>query len=141
MLAIAAVVVFAGNKPGGASSVGGAATGHVNPALAPLIAQVTGVPVSTSDAAGDGTGQVMGILAPVTGAPLAANGKPEVFYVGEEFWFWLRDGNEARGATWLRAGRAPAFRGSSGRILVAAGSGAGENNSHINQTELVELRS
>jgi Domain of unknown function (DUF929)/AMP-binding enzyme C-terminal domain len=60
---------------------------HVNPALARLIAQVTGVPVSVSDAAGDGGGQVMMTPGQVTGAasPLAAHGKPEVMFVGTEF--------------------------------------------------------
>ena len=83
---IAAVVVFAGIRPG-ITSPGSGAAGHVNPALARLIAQVTGVPVSTSDAAGDGGVQVTTVPARVsrTGSPLTANGKPGVFYVGEEF--------------------------------------------------------
>ena len=87
VIAIAAVVVFAGIKPGGTSPAGGAATSHVNPALARLIAQVTGVPVSTSNAAGAGGNQVMATPTRVaeSAAPLAAGGKPEVFFAGTEF--------------------------------------------------------
>jgi Domain of unknown function (DUF929) len=84
VIIIAVVVVFAGFKPGGSASASVAA-GRANPALARLIAQVTSVPVSTSDAAGDGGGQVTGTPARVTGKPLTAGGKPEVFFVGEEF--------------------------------------------------------
>jgi hypothetical protein len=54
------------------------AAGHANPALARVITQITYVPVRTSDAAGDGGGQVFAKPAPVTGPPLAARGKPEV---------------------------------------------------------------
>jgi hypothetical protein len=84
VIVIAVVIVFTGIKPGGPASAAVAA-GRANPALARLIAQVTSVPVSTSDAAGDGGGQVTGTPARVTGKPLAADGKPEVFFVGEEF--------------------------------------------------------
>ena len=56
---------------------------HVNPALARLITQVTTVPVAASDAAGGGL--PVTAPTPVTGAPLAENGKPEVFYVGAEY--------------------------------------------------------
>jgi hypothetical protein len=85
VIVVAAVIVFAGIKPGGGSASAGVAAGQVNPALARLIAQVTSVPVSTSDAAGDGGGQVTATPARVTGKPLTADGKPEVFFVGEEF--------------------------------------------------------
>jgi Domain of unknown function (DUF929) len=85
VVVIAAVVVLVGVKPG-ATTAGGAA-GHANPALARLISQVTGVPVSTSDAAGSGGSQ--NVVGPdrVTGTnpPLVADGKPEVLFVGEEF--------------------------------------------------------
>jgi hypothetical protein len=57
---------------------------HGNPALASLIAQVTTVPVGISKAAAGKGGYVAAPL-PVTGAPLIANGKPEVFYVGAEY--------------------------------------------------------
>ena len=81
---IVAVVVLVAVKPGvpGVPSVPGG-----NPALARLIAQVTGVPASTSDAAGGGASQnVTGPTAVTsTGSPLVAGGKPQVLFVGEEF--------------------------------------------------------
>jgi hypothetical protein len=74
--AIAAVTASAGLWPT-------AHAAHVNAALARLITQVTTVPVAASDTAGGG----LSVMAPtpVTGAPLAEMGKPEVFYVGEEY--------------------------------------------------------
>ncbi len=75
----AAVVVFVVIKPGAP------AAGHPGPALARLIAQVTHVPVRTSDAAGDGADRVIAKPAPVAGPPLTAHGKPEVFYVATEY--------------------------------------------------------
>ena len=56
---------------------------HVNPALARLITQVTTVPVAASDTAAGGLPVTS--PTPVTGAPLAEKGKPEVFYIGEEY--------------------------------------------------------
>jgi hypothetical protein len=82
---IALVTVFAGIKPGSAPRAAHAAASHVNPALARLITQVTSIPVRTTDAAGDGGGQVTAKPVPVTGPPLAANGKPEVFYAGTQY--------------------------------------------------------
>jgi Domain of unknown function (DUF929) len=85
VVVIAAVAVLAGIRPGGTSPAGGTAAGHVNSALARLIAQVTGVPVSVSDAAGNGAGQVIAAPTRVTGSPLGADGKPEVLFVGTEY--------------------------------------------------------
>jgi hypothetical protein len=82
VVVVVAVAAVAGNWFGGTHGAG--ASGG-NPALTRLIAQVTSVPVSTSDAVGGGHGQLMVYLAPVTGARLTANGKPEVFYDGTEF--------------------------------------------------------
>ena len=75
----AAAVVFVVIKPGAP------AAGHPSPALARLIAQVTHVPVRTSDAAGDGGYRVIAKPAAVAGPPLAAHGKPEVLYVATEY--------------------------------------------------------
>ena len=74
-----AAVVFVVIKPGAP------AAGHANPALARLIAQVTSVPVRTSEAAGDGGYRVAATPTPVAGPPLAARGKPEVLYVATEY--------------------------------------------------------
>ena len=86
VIVIAAVIVLVGVKPGG-TTPGGAAAGQVNPALARLIAQVTGVPVSSSDVAGGGGDQVTGAptQASKAGPPLVADGKPEVLFVGVEY--------------------------------------------------------
>ena len=80
-IAVAAVVVviFVVIRPGAP------AAGHPGPALARLIAQVTHVPVRTSDAAGDGGYRVTAKPAPVAGPPLTAHGKPEVLYVATEY--------------------------------------------------------
>jgi hypothetical protein len=58
---VAAAVVFVVIKPGAP------AAGHANPALARVITQITHVPVRTSDAAGDGGGQVFAKPAPSPG--------------------------------------------------------------------------
>jgi len=78
-ICVAAVLVFVVIKPGAP------AAGQPSPALARLMAQVTHVPVGTSDAAGDGAGQVIAKPAPVAGPSLAAHGKPEVLYVATEY--------------------------------------------------------
>jgi hypothetical protein len=75
----AAAVVFVVIRPDAP------AAGHPGPALARLIAQVTHVPVRTSDAAGDGGYRVTAKPAPVAGPPLTAHGKPEVLYVATEY--------------------------------------------------------
>ena len=79
VIGVAAAVVFVVIKPGAP------AAGHANPALARLIAQITHVPVRTSDAAGDGAGHVIAKPAPVAGPRLASRGKPEVLYVATEY--------------------------------------------------------
>jgi hypothetical protein len=81
VIIIGAVVVLVGIKPGQNGSAGG----QGNPAPAGLVAQVTSVPAGLGEAVGDGHGQVTGKPAVVTGSPLAANGKPEVLFVGSEY--------------------------------------------------------
>ena len=85
VVAIAIVATFEWIKPVAAPPAGAAAATRISPALARLIAQVTGVPVRTSDAAGDGGGLVTARPMPVSGPPLAMNGKPEIFYYGTEY--------------------------------------------------------
>jgi len=79
VIGVAAAVVFVVVKPGVP------AAGQPGPALARLIAQVTSVPVRTSDVAGNGGDRVTAKPAPVAGPPLIAHGKPEVFYVATEY--------------------------------------------------------
>ncbi len=78
-IGVAAAMVFVVIKPGTP------AAGHPSPALARLIAQVTHVPVATSDAAGDGGYRVIAKPTAVAGPSLAAHGKPEVLYVATEY--------------------------------------------------------
>jgi Domain of unknown function (DUF929) len=78
-IGVAAAVVFVVIKPGSP------AAGHANPALTRIIAQVTHVPVRTSDAAGDGDDRMIAKPAPVAGPPLAVRGKPEILYVATEY--------------------------------------------------------
>jgi len=78
-IGVTAAVVFVVIKPGAT------AASHANPGLVRLIAQVTHVPVGTSDAAGDGADRVIAKPAPVAGPPLTAHGKPEVLYVATEY--------------------------------------------------------
>jgi Domain of unknown function (DUF929) len=85
VVAIAVAVTFVVTKPDAAAPAGAATATRISPALARLIARVTGVPVGTSDAAGDGGAQVMAKPAPVTGPPLTAGGRPEILYVGTEY--------------------------------------------------------
>jgi hypothetical protein len=54
-------------------------------ASAAIIGQVTSVPSSALNAAGDGGGLVTERPIALHGAPLASNGKPEMFYFGSEF--------------------------------------------------------
>jgi Domain of unknown function (DUF929) len=81
VIVVAAVVVLVGIRPGGS----GSAAGQGDPAPAGLVAQVTGVPAAVSGVTVDGLSQVTARVTGVTGSPLVAGGKPEVFYVGTEY--------------------------------------------------------
>jgi Domain of unknown function (DUF929) len=72
------------------SSPSTAATGSNGPtgaALAQVVDKVTTVPTSTLDAVGDGGGIQSPWSKPtsISGAPLTANGKPEMLYMGAEY--------------------------------------------------------
>ncbi len=56
-------------------------------ALSSVASQLTSVPVSATDAVGNGGSQVIGKPLAVTGSstPLTANGKPEMLYAGAEY--------------------------------------------------------
>jgi len=61
---------------------------HHGPAAAPsdpatVIAQATTVPLAVSDQIGRGDAQAL--PRPISGAPLSADGKPEVLYIGAEY--------------------------------------------------------
>jgi uncharacterized protein DUF929 len=78
-IVVAFIVVKANNKPSASSS-----NGPTGAALSSVVSKVTSVPASTLDKVGKGsfTGQIQ----PVSGAaPLTANGKPEMLYMGAEY--------------------------------------------------------
>jgi thiol-disulfide isomerase/thioredoxin len=86
------VIIKLNNKPAApaasasaSASPQGLSNGPTGSALAPVVADVTSVPASTLDAVGKGG--FGGKIDTVTGnpAPLTANGKPELLYVGAEF--------------------------------------------------------
>jgi Domain of unknown function (DUF929) len=78
------VIIKLNNKPS-SSSAQGLSNGPVGSALASVVHDVTTVPVSTSDAVGDGGGAVTAKPTSIKGTALTANGKPEMLYVGAEY--------------------------------------------------------
>ncbi|HTQ93223.1 MAG TPA: DUF929 family protein [Streptosporangiaceae bacterium] len=81
-IVVAFIVVKANSKPPAAS----ASNGPTGAALASVVSDLTSVPASTTDAIGNGGGQVTATPKAVTnGTPLTANGKPEMLYMGAEY--------------------------------------------------------
>jgi Domain of unknown function (DUF929) len=87
IIVVVFVVVKANNHNKTTASSGPTATAPSAAALSSLVSQVTSVPVSATDAVGGGGSQVISKPMAVTGsaAPLTANGKPEMLYVGAEY--------------------------------------------------------
>jgi hypothetical protein len=81
------VVISLNNKPTpGAGS--GASDGPTGAALAPVVKDVTTVPVATLDKVGTGSGSVYAkAVSTISGTqpPLTSGGKPEMFYAGAEY--------------------------------------------------------
>jgi hypothetical protein len=67
------------------SNPGNPANGPTGAALTTVTNQVTGVPASTLNTVGGGGSGLGGGIKAIPGAPLTANGKPEVFYDGAEY--------------------------------------------------------
>ena len=68
------------------NQAGGASNGPVGAALTSVVNEVTGVPASTLNAVGDGGMSSLGAsFKAISGSPLTANGKPEVFFDGAEY--------------------------------------------------------
>ncbi len=92
LVVIAIVVVFvvvklsSSSTPPAATS---ASNGPTGAALTAVVDKVTSVPASTLDAVGDGGAPWQslqsGVIKPVTGSPLTANGKPEMLFIGAEY--------------------------------------------------------
>ena len=77
---VAFIVIKANNKP----SSGSSSNGPAGAALSSVVSKVTSVPASTLDTIGKGS--FTGKIQPVSGAaPLTANGKPEMLYMGAEY--------------------------------------------------------
>src|SRR5215468_1339198 len=85
---VAIVVVFIVVKAGSGGSnntAGGASNGPTGAALASVVKDVTTVPASTLDQVGAGGASLNGGIKSITGSPLTADGKPEIFYDGAEY--------------------------------------------------------
>jgi hypothetical protein len=81
---LAFVLVKANTKNTPTASAPGAPTGA---ALAGVVSKTTSVPASVLEKVGDGGGAVTGKIQAINGAaaPLTANGKPEMLYMGAEY--------------------------------------------------------
>src|ERR1700683_2287641 len=77
------VIIKLNGKPAGSSSAQGLSNGPVGSALASVVHDVTTVPVSTSNAVGEGS--VTAKPTSIKGTALTANGKPEMLYIGAEY--------------------------------------------------------
>jgi len=77
------IIKLNSGKP--SASANSASNGPTGAALSAVVDKVTSVPASTLDAVGDGGGAVTGKPATISGAPLTANGKPEMLYIGAEY--------------------------------------------------------
>jgi hypothetical protein len=77
---VAFIVIKANNKP----SSGNSSNGPTGAALSSVVSKVTSVPASTLDKVGKGsfTGKIQAVSG---AAPLTANGKPEMLYMGAEY--------------------------------------------------------
>jgi thiol-disulfide isomerase/thioredoxin len=83
-IVVAFVVVKLNSKPS-SPSASSSSSGPTGAALTSVINDVTSVPASTLDKVGSGqfTGKIQAIKP--AGAPLTANGKPEMLYMGAEY--------------------------------------------------------
>ena len=81
-IVVAFIVVKVSSGPAKSTASPNGPTGS---ALASVVTKVTSVPASTLDAVGDGGGAVEAKPTAISGSALAANGKPEVLYMGAEY--------------------------------------------------------
>jgi hypothetical protein len=84
VVVVIALVVFQTGRGNSNNTAGGASNGPTGAALASVVKDVTTVPASALDTVGAGGASGGGIKA-ISGTPLTANGKPEVFYDGAEY--------------------------------------------------------
>ena len=115
------VVIKVNSKPASAAAGPNGPTGA---ALSSVVSNVTSVPASTLDTVGDGNGAFTGKIQTITpaGAPLTANGKPEMLYMGAEYCPYCA---AARWAMIVALSRFGTFSGLQ-TIHSAAANGAGQ---------------
>jgi hypothetical protein len=82
---VLAVVLVAVNKNNNSNVAGGASNGPTGVALAAVVKDVTTVPASALDQVGAGGASLGKAIKGISGPPLTANGKPEIFYDGAEY--------------------------------------------------------
>jgi Domain of unknown function (DUF929) len=123
-IVVAFVVVKLNSNSKSTSSASSSSNGPTGAALASVINDVTSVPASTLDQVGDGGGAFTGKIQAVSpaGAPLTANGKPEMLYMGAEYCPYCA---AARWAMVFALSRFGTFSGLQ-TIHSAAANGAGE---------------
>ena len=117
---VAFVVIKLNSKPAADNSP----NGPTGAALSSVVSNVTSVPASTLDTAGDGNGAFTGKIQTIkpAGAPLTANGKPEMLYMGAEYCPYCA---AARWAMIVALSRFGTFSGLA-TVHSAAANGAGQ---------------
>jgi hypothetical protein len=87
VVVLAIVVAFIVIKLNSSPATDNSPNGPTGAALASVVTNVTSVPASTLDTVGDGNGAFTGKIQAIkpAGAPLTANGKPEMLYMGAEY--------------------------------------------------------
>ena len=120
-IVLAFVVIKLNSKPASATAGPNGPTGA---ALSSVVSNVTSVPASTLDTVGSGNGAFTGKIQAITpaGAPLTANGKPEMLYMGAEYCPYCA---AARWAMIVALSRFGTFSGLQ-TIHSAAANGAGQ---------------
>jgi hypothetical protein len=120
-IVLAFVVIKLNSKP---ASVASGPNGPTGAALASVVSGVTSVPASTLDTVGGGNGAFTGKIQAIkpAAAPLTANGKPELLYMGAEYCPYCA---AARWAMIVALSRFGTFSGLQ-TIHSAAANGAGQ---------------
>ena len=124
VVVLAIVVAFIVIKLNSSPATDNSPNGPTGAALASVVTNVTSVPASTLDTVGDGNGAFTGKIQTIkpAGAPLTANGKPEMLYMGAEYCPYCA---AARWAMIVALSRFGTFSGLQ-TIHSAAANGAGQ---------------
>jgi hypothetical protein len=87
IIVVVAFIVIKANSSPPKATASSSANGPTGSALASVVAKVTNVPASTLNSVGDGSGAVTSLPQTITGkpAPLTADGKPEMLFIGAEY--------------------------------------------------------